>query len=64
MINWTIVLKGVGRVDSVGEYPYQVRAVDRFEAMSMARAIHRERHPKFNHSRVKVSEVVQWTLVG
>jgi hypothetical protein len=66
MILWTIVLKGMGRVDSGGEYPYQVRAVDRFEAMTKARAIHKERHPDFNHCRVKVKQVVEWdySLVG
>lgn len=61
MTLWTIVLRGMGRIDCVGEYPYQVRATDRFEAMSKARAMHRERHPTLNHQRVKVIQVVEWS---
>lgn len=60
MIVWTVVIKTVGRIDFGGEFPYEVRAFTREEAMSKARAIHKERYPRFNHARAKVRQVVQW----
>ncbi len=55
---WTVVLKTVARVNTLGEYPYAVRAPDKGAAITEALAAHKVKHPTTSVMRVK--EVVLW----